>query len=390
MKVVVIGAGAAGTAAAWRAAENGAEVHLIHEGRGATSLYPGALDLEHWDSPNGDGEPSEQVVAFAAALGIWKIGPARAMIATRAGVARPARGIDTSLLDMAPLAGRRIAVADVEREGWDANGLATCLGASRWAIETSTRFDAVVCQAVKKPHEQKLSDYDFAALHDDPGRADWLADQLRGASTEHDAWLLGPWLGVETDAAERLRSALGVAVGETLSPPGGAAGARFDRARERLLGAVGAFVVEGRAGSVAPRDQGWRVEVATQGPEPRTDVDADAVVLAVGGMLAGGVTLDVADDAYRGGTAFHLSVEAPVRFELDGEDIGAVSTLHGVELDRLGVEVVERVGVMTEGSSVRGARGLFAAGDVVAGRPRTVLQAVGAGIAAAEAATAAE
>jgi len=51
-----------------------------------------------------------------------------------------------------------------------------------------------------------------------------------------------------------------------------------------------------------------------------------------------------------------------------------------------GLGALERVGIAVEGAKVRGQSVLFAAGDAVAERPRTVLEAVRSGIAAARAA----
>jgi len=149
-------------------------------------------------------------------------------------------------------------------------------------------------------------------------------------------------------------------------------------------------VVEARALSVAPNARRWRLELgpARSGAGENETLEVDAVVLAVGGVAAGGVVLDDPLQGHRGGASFHLSLDAPVRFELDGEELDGVSSLHGVDFEKLGLGVLERVGLLAEEQRVGGQRGLFAAGDAVAGRRRTVLEAVRSGIAAADAALA--
>ncbi len=54
-----------------------------------------------------------------------------------------------------------------------------------------------------------------------------------------------------------------------------------------------------------------------------------------------------------------------------------------MDFDRRGFGTLERIGIAVDGSAVRGADDMYAAGDCVAGRPRTVLEAASAGIAAA-------
>jgi glycerol-3-phosphate dehydrogenase subunit B len=378
LKVLVVGAGAAGTAAAWSLSRAGAELTVVHAKAGATSLYSGALDLIA-PEPNREHPPlAPEVVAFAAALGGWTLRPGGCRIATRAGVARWASGMDGALLDLTPLAGRSVAVADVERDDWDAALIARALSASEWARSTRTQFSALRVAALKTGAERRTPPFDFAQLHDAPDRGDFLVEKLQRASAAHDAWLVGPWLGVVPETAERLRERLHMPLGESTSPPGGAAGARFDHARDRLLENLGIAVQRESVVSIAAHDDGWHVEFAG-----RQKLLADAVVLAVGGMVSGGVRLL---NGVASRTAFKLSLEAPVRFELDGHDLDAPSTLHGIDFQAHGLAALQRIGIATDGVRVQGQAKLFAAGDVVSARPRTVLEAIRAGLAAARAA----
>lgn len=378
MKLAVVGAGAAGTAAAWYGRRQNAEVVVFHDRAGATALSSGALDLDEWDGPTQSRKLSAEAVAFAAAFEAWHVGADPCRVATSAGLIRPARGIDTALLDLARVGGRSIAIADIEREDWDAPLLAHALGDSEWAKQTHTRFTVVKVRGLADPAERSFGVYDFAALHDDAERLEQLGEQLRGVAGAYGGWLLGPWLGTRPGAADRLRHKLGIPVGEISVSLDGPSGARFENARDSLFADLGVEVQRAKVAAVREQGGGWELSVA--GEQPRFD----KVVLALGGVAAGGIELD--DAGHPGGASFHLSVDAPVDLELDSMRLLGAASLHGVSFEAQGREVLERVGVAVEGTAVPSHAGLFAAGDVVAGRPRTVLEAVSSGIEAARAA----
>jgi len=376
-RLLVIGGGAAGTAAAWCAARSGIGVTLVQHLPGATELYSGAVAGE---PSTATGTLDDDLRGFIRALGLWSVEPRGHRVATGSGVVRPAHGIDHALLDLEPLAGLRIAVADVEREHYDGKSLACALGASAWARQTRTRFDPVRVDLLRREQERRYSHHDFAELHDSAERIEWLAERLGRASLSHDAWLLGPWLGLEPGIIAHLRLALLRPVGETTSLPGGAAGDRFRHARDQMLAQIGVRMVRARVGRVSLEGGIWRAEL--EGSERRT-LEASAVVLAFGGLVSGGIELappDALDQPFR------LSLSLPVALGVDARELDTVCTLHGPVLDRLGPSVLDRVGILTEGPAARGARQLFAAGGCVADRPRTVLEAVESGILAARAA----
>jgi glycerol-3-phosphate dehydrogenase subunit B len=385
-RVVVVGGGIAGTAAAWLLARRGARATVIHDRAGSSALYSGALD-----EPNGKGslELDADARAFVDALGLWRLGKAK--IATREGVVRTAFGADRALLDLEPLAGRRIAVADVPRDDWDAPLLVSAFGASPWAERTSTTFSLVPIAAVRRGHERRITSHDFAALHDEPERLAEFGKLLEESGRGHDAWLVGPWLGTTANTAVRLRAALSLPVGETTSAVGGAPGARFENAREALFGAGSIEGVRGRVTEVRERGERWVVGFeragggeagASRGPED-DEIEATAVVIATGGVAAGGI--EFVWDPERGHHGFRLAFRAPLTLSLDGEPGDSGGSLYGKSLETEGLGVLERVGVHADasGSALDGklaVPGLWVAGDALSARPRTVLEAVRSGI----------
>ena len=382
MKVAIIGAGIAGAAAAFEIARQGGRASVFHDLVGSSGLYSGALDFELWDRASEANAPSRELIEFAKQLGTWELGSATRRVATLEGNVRPARGADGALLDLERCAGKRVAVIELERDDWDAPLLAKSFASSEWALQTQTQFFAASAPVLQKGFERRISGYDFAALHDAPERAQAVQAALRESGVGADAWLFGPWLGIERPLSQELSAALGVPVGETTSAPGGAAGARFEQARDRLLERM-AHVERGHLIRIERHGSGYRLH--WQGREPQA---FETVVLATGGVAAGGVALERSFER-RGGTGFRLSFSAPVPLSLDAEVVEGVSSLSSVDFAERGLDALLRVGIATEADgSVRDHPGIFVAGDAIAGRPRTALLAAHSGLEAARAALA--
>jgi anaerobic glycerol-3-phosphate dehydrogenase len=404
--VVVIGAGMAGTAAAFAVARAGVPVVVVHDRAGASALYSGALDLEPWDagvSPDSlershDAPRDETLALLIAALGIHRltgVHPERSgLVATQAGVVRPALGADDALLELAPLAGRHVAVADADRDDWDAPLIAKTLAASAWSRRTQTRFSAVAVRLLRAGHERRIAPYDLAALHDEPARRAGLAEVLKAASAGFDAWLLGPWLGLEPETVRDLRAHCPLPLGESTSLMGGPAGARFERARDRMFLARRIELCQARVVRVSARGRRYGVELET--PENSVEskrvheLEARAVVLATGGVGAGGVRFTWQPPSVIRG--FELPFEAPVVLALDGEVLGGGGSLYGPSLETIGLGALERVGIACDAVGRPLAQNLaesalFVAGDAVSGRPRTMLEAALAGLRAGNVAT---
>ena len=206
-----------------------------------------------------------------------------------------------------------------------------------------------------------------------------------------DAILMGPWLGALEPLAPELSQALGVAVGEVLDVVGITAGLRFEAARAGLLEAIGVAVEPHRVERVALSGDELRLTL-----DNGDEVITDGVVLALGGVVAGGVVYDPPerhagqDLPERGAAPWRLSLECPAELQAHGRVLDVVGSIHGPPLDEVAWPIdadpgfLEAVGVRCEGLSLLNdgaveAR-LLAAGDVMADRPRTVLQAVFSGI----------
>ncbi|HEX3773719.1 MAG TPA: FAD-binding protein [Polyangiaceae bacterium] len=377
MSIAVIGAGCAGLAAAHELAQLGERATVFHRAAGASALYSGALDFELWDRARELSPPSSELAQFVAALGVWELGSNATRVATLEGNVRPARGRDRALLDLEACAGKRVAVVDLERDDWDARLLARSFAESAWAKQSGTKFQAVRVRALKNSFERRISPYDFAAAQDAPERFSFLLDALQRSEEKPDAWLFGPWLGIERTLSVELGASLHALVGETTSAPGGAAGARFERARDRLLAQV-ADVKRENLARIEPGASRYRIET-----EEGAVHEFEAVVLATGGMVAGGIALQRSFER-RGGTGFRLSFDAPLAIELGAEIVEGVSSLANLEFVERGLSALLEVGIaVDERGAARGNPGLFVAGDAMAGRPRAALAAAQSGIAAA-------
>lgn len=361
LPVAVVGAGFAGLAAAWAAARAGREVVLIHAAAGSSALYSGVVD----------GAPqSAESLELALLLGLV-VGAVPRAVATYGGSVRVASGRDRALLDLEPLAGRRISVLDLGRDDWDADLLARSFSASAWSRRTQTEFASVRVDALLDGAERRIAPYDIALRFDESARVAALAERMRQAEPNAAAWLVPPLLGVRNEAASQLAALLSRPVGETSSPSGGVAGARFELRRDQVVERNGIQTRAARVGRIRPEGPALRLDLG------HDSLVARSVVLALGGVAAGGIVLT---SEHADPLSFGLSLDADVPLELDGELCDVGSSMWGPSFSRKGLGALERVGVRADASGrVSSSLALFAAGDLLADRPRTVLEALGAG-----------
>ena len=375
MKVLVLGAGFAGVAAAFAARRAGASVRVVHAGAGASALYAGSVDGPALPEAGAQAASLQQL---ALALGLRL--SAGTILATREGVVRPSAGADAAVLDLAPLAGKVIGLVDVPRDDWDGPLLRRSFAESAWARATATRFELVPLDLLERSFQRRVAPYDFASSFERAERPAWLAEVLKSHAGP-DAWLFGPWLGVKRELGRELTASVGVPVGEVTSPPGGVAGARFEARRDALLNSLEVEVVAERATGVRQAPDGVALQL-TGGRE----LLADALVLAVGGFVSGAVRLVGALSGSKV-AGFELGLTGLPAIQARGEPGRPVSSLFGVDLAARGRQLLERVGLAaSHRGEVQGAVRVFAAGDLLAPEPPSVGHALRSGLEAGVAA----
>lgn len=395
-RVLVIGAGAAGVAAALAAIRSGAETTIVDGGAAASAFMSGAVDLLPWERADALSAPLPDGKLWRAVLesfGLWKMSGSSALLASTAGALRTARGRDRALLDLETLRNASIAVPRVERPSFDADLLARGWNADPRAKSRGLRFEAVECEGLLTASELTAPEADVARALDEPERLRLAAACLGKAAAGFAAVLVGPWLGVDTDAAAALQDAIGIPVGETLSMLSCSAGARFERARERVLSEAGAKRVELAVDSLG-RDRVW-LAALTDG----SSIEADAVVVAIGGMISGGVALAPAESEES--DEFPAIARDPFRLSLTCDELclraGAArveppGSMQGPNLEDYGwpavpeqLAVFERVGIQhddalhavdTEGAPIPGC---FVAGAAAADLAHTLIAAIDSG-----------
>lgn len=399
-QVAVIGGGIAGSGAAVAAARAGVDVVLLDGGPGASILATGAIDLLDWQLEGGAPLPRE-IAPFLEALGGYVLraterSPADgsgsfgcARLLTTGGISRPAAGHDAALLDVARAGPGPIGVVRCDRPGWDARALASAWG---------HQYDVVDATLLRRTDERALPDADFAARHDDGERLAWMGQRLREAVALRGggfcALVLPPALGLEKARASELSEAVGVPCGEAVALPGGPAGLRFERARDRLLATSRVERVRARAEAIERVGDAWRV-TSDDGV-----FEVDAVVLATGGLLGGGIEYRPSEVLFATALPPHaqqplrLTLRCPVAIGVDGRPLEVPGSLFGVAPESLAWPFaaeapLERAGVLAREDGAAGPLpGLFAAGEVVADAPRTWLAALASGLRAGAAAAA--
>jgi len=393
--VVVVGGGVAGTSAALAASAAGASVTLLAGGPGASVLAGGAMDLAPWeDIKTVRDEAALTEPAVSRVLHdlseLVRVESTAAVVVTLDGILRPTRAVQAGLLDLAPLAAGLVLVPRAEHPGWDAAAAAPACNDTTLAHARGLEFVAVDATLTRLVDERFLVHAELAARHDEPARLEWLAARVKDALARYVASrvvavVVPPWLGVIRARADELSKAVGLPCGEPLLGPGGPAGLRFEHARDRALARRKITVAAGHAKEIAKDGDGWSVTL-----ERGETLTGACVVLATGGLVGGGLTYAPSASVLAGElpprarASFASTVEAPVSIGAGGRAIGIPGSLFGESPEALawpfasGAPLLERAGVLASSSGhVEG--GLYAAGDVVADRPRTWLDALAQG-----------
>lgn len=376
--IAVVGAGMAGSAAAWALAEARSEVVLISTGPGATGQSSGAMDWTPQSEPmllTSDavdappGELPERLRSFLSELFRVGFGVEQApgvaadvrspLVATSAGMIRQAASCDPHLLNLAalPRPVAEVLVADPGRTDFPAKLLARALTS---AASGRFRFSPLPLSGLFSREELALPLARFSHLLDAErlGRIVEAATRSLPADSQR-AVLLGPWLG-RLDVTE-LRGQR-VALGETTSPPEGPAGERLLQALHRLVASRGVTLRHAYVERLVPGEDGIRLEPF--------GLTVGKVVLATGGLVGGG--MEWGSLAGQGWTCPLLPDFAQQVGSLGGTD----TTKEGSRFLRPGFGP----GLAPESVSER----IVAAGDTTEGAPLTLLGAAAGGLRAAE------
>ncbi len=373
MKLLVVGGGVAGAAAAHRAVTSGIDCSWLLGGLGATSASSGVLD---WCWERGQSEQRTLTAserAFVDSYG-WQLPEKGVCVASCDGAIRRAAGCDAAVLDLERARGGVVLVIDLPRPGWDAQLMCRGLSETVWARTSGTRFvplslDAAALGPIAEMlHDAGDLEFARAVTEDASALLAALTKALAGAERAR-AVLFGPWLCTDARLTQELSGALSIPVGETTSPAFGVAGARFETSRQRWLEACGVQHRPTWLESLRVED---RRVVAAFGSEQR---EFDAAVLAIGGVSGGGLALDEQNQV-------RVSAELIPPAQLRARQLPLLSpgSMWGLEYQALGPELFEAIGLQV---AVRERKRLALAGDVEPDLPRTMLQAMRSGGSAA-------
>ena len=408
--VVIVGDGIAGLAAAFGARSRGQAVQVLSRGNAGSTMYSGALDYgqsTRRDNLDGAADTIEPMRAsFISELGLWKTASDAVHVASMWGVIRPSIGCDKRLLDLSVLRDACVIVPAVNRRDWDAGRLASQWSCHAQAPAHRISFEPVEATLFRDPSMADASDADVACAIDREDDYEYFKHGLREAlnrAGRADAVLVGPWLGLRSNAADRLTCELGIAVGETLTLLGGSAGARFELAAQALLAKLDVETKCCDVKQVEATDDGWIAMVASL-DDPAGELEkvrGSALVLACGGFVSGGLQLaschgsGVVDGERR--TAFSLSLSAPVELSVAGPIAapiaGQVSSPFGLAGERFAWPetlsqraLVDKVRAChVNGQAVSGAMevvdGLYVAGSMMTNAIATMWRSMTSGLA---------
>lgn len=377
-RVVVVGSGLAGLFAALQAKKLGAKVDLVVGRAGATSLGSGAWDGEPDDRPGVDDDVRALLADAPVALG-------DAEVVTAAGVVRSCRARFEQVLAVDRSA--QIVVPRLQLAGWDSEAIAVAVDEEVRASGGHAR--AVEASLIDDPAILRSSLAELALRLDAPEALERFAERvraLRGAVGDDAHILFPPILGVDARVVRRLREVGGARLGEALAEPGGVVVHRMRAWSRDALATAGVDVHEGEARRVAEGG------VTLEGGQV---LGADRVVLAVGGLITAGLVYRAAE--HEDGTSSVAPVrlglvvehQPPIAPVLDGQPIDPPGSMYGVDADHWfagDAPAIARAGLPVDDDGVvldregRSVGWLLAVGDVVAARPRTLLEAASSGV----------
>lgn len=390
-RVVVIGAGLAGLAAATRIAAGGAGVTLLSKGIGGLQLGQGTIDVLGY-SPDRVTNPLLTLSAIASArpehpyssigaAGVQTgidylkglLGPdllvgdaeANYQLPTAVGAIRP-----TCLASPSMVAGHvnenlKLVIVGIRRIK-DFHPTLVAQNLARTTLPDGGRLAAraVSVDVPAREGEVDSSGLTYARVFDDPGFRARFADALRPLLAEGETVGLPAVLGLnDLTAWSDLAEKLGHAVFEIPLPPPAVPGMRLNQALIAKAKAAGVRMVPGsRTVGFRSADGAVRaVSIASAGAQ--REFTADAFLLAAGGFESGALAVD----------SYGIVTESLFGLPLAG--IGSEPLVHGdywgpeQPLFRVGVRVGRDMRVLDEAGDVVHSN-LFAAGGIIGGSSR--------------------
>ena len=311
-EAVVIGAGLAGLCAALRLAEAGCRVVVLARGAGAVQLGGTTIDVLGY-APDRVERPLDALPALAAAnpahpyarLGPERVRSALAWLAGRTDLPPLAGSPERNLLLASPagaarptaLAPTSLAAGDLARpEPVLLAGLAELRDFYPAYCAANLARAGVPARGVTLPpllgHADPGTTWVARAL-DDPATRRRLARHVAREVRPGERVGLPAVLGLEDpEAASDLASLVGAPVFEVATPPPAVPGIRLYRALARALRRAGGRVVIGSDATGVEAARGRVTAVLARTANRSVAYRARAVVLATGGVLAGGIERD--------------------------------------------------------------------------------------------------
>ncbi|GEM_PF-2667939 len=319
-RLLVVGAGISGLAACAVARERGLNPILINSGTGASALTSGAVGYNESRASSEKGESIASALDgkwarnFLETLGLYRGGAS--WVATYEGIVRPAQMVGELVLSLDEHKGKTIGVIDIGRGDFCAERLASAYRQEEWSRRSRTQFTPLKLSSVWSPVEASYPLAHFCRLLDEKERFYRFQRELlsiKDQFPELGAFLLGPWLGVET---KKPSEQVSLPFGEVLSPPEGPFGRRFLRARAHWLDKQNVQMHDEHVIALAFEEGGVRVESRTPEGEPVYRW-VEGLVVATGGLLGGGVGLK---GSFRGAPA-DLCLELAHGVEVEGASL---------------------------------------------------------------------
>jgi len=314
-KVAVLGAGICGLVASWTLARAGIECVVISASAGETEQSSGAWDVEPWTQALLPSATPPELAEFLSDLGLFRLASAKLqmVVASSSGVLRGAGGVGSGILDLSSYAGKNVGVAEVGRDDFDARWLARSFSEQHWAQQTGTRFVVAPLMGAYETAEANLPLAVFSHLLENEERSLSVTRSLERLRLTHPdlaVVLGGPWLGtrLHESSGTGFFASLPLPLFETLHPPEGPWGGRFERARTALLQRLTIRHEHARVVEMREDAEGVTLRLLDMSGTPfALERRYSKVIVATGGVLGGGTEIK----PFAGGAQLGWSIHKP-------------------------------------------------------------------------------